>query len=259
VASGALTVVQRQLSEALATGLTRPPSEQKVSRLTLGDFATVMRGIATGANDFFFLTTEKACQLGIPSEFLVTAVGRTRDVSGEEITQETIESLRLRGRPTLLLSLDARPVTEYPPAVLDYLKQGEAMGLPKRPLIAQRRPWYKMETRTPPPVLFAYLGRRNTRFVYNRAGVLPLTGFLCVYPRHDAPEFVAKLWGVLCDPQTVANLALIGKSYGSGALKVEPRALERLPLPEDLVVKSGLLRWKAPRQRELPFAASQIL
>jgi hypothetical protein len=46
-------------------------------------------------------------------------------------------------------------------------------GLPKRPLISTRRPWFKMEQREVPPILFAYLGRRNTRFILNEAGILP--------------------------------------------------------------------------------------
>src|SRR5262249_46653287 len=113
-------------------------------------------------------------------------------------------------------------------------------GLPQRPLIAQRRPWYKMEVRTPPAFLFAYLGRRNARFIRNLAGVLPLTGFLCVYPRSEEPDYVERLWQVLRHPETVNNLAAVGKSYGSGAIKVEPRALEQLPLPTQIVAQAGL-------------------
>ena len=36
------------------------------------------------------------------------------------------------------------------------------------------------------------------------------------------------------------NLRLVGKSYGAGAIKVEPRALESLPIPNHLVKKYGL-------------------
>ena len=114
------------------------------------------------------------------------------------------------------------------------------MGLPEKPLISQRRPWYKMESRVVPPILFAYLGRRDSRFIRNYAGVIPLTCFLCVYPLHGNKEFVDGLWSVLNDPETVANLPLIGKSYGSGAVKVEPRALERLQMPQHLVEKARL-------------------
>ncbi|HNC43012.1 MAG TPA: hypothetical protein PLU80_02455, partial [Acidobacteriota bacterium] len=41
-------------------------------------------------------------------------------------------------------------------------------------------------------------------------------------------------------PETIANLALVGKSYGSGAIKVEPRALEKLQLPVKAMEQAGL-------------------
>jgi hypothetical protein len=171
---------------------------------------------------------------------LVAAIGRTRDVPESEITSKLIDSIQAQGRPTWLLALDGRPINDYPDAVRQYIKHGEALGLPERPLISQRRPWYKMESRTPPPILFAYLGRRNSRFIRNYAGVVPLTCFLCVYPLRNDKHFVDRLWKVLSQPETVANLPLIGKSYGSGALKVEPRALEKLPLPEHLISEADL-------------------
>ena len=236
----ALIVHNRRLSEALFIGLSRPPGEKVSFDLTLSTFAKTMRGIATGANEFFFLTQEQASVIGIPKEFLVPAVGRIRDVPGDEITTETIEVLRRVGRPTLLFSLDGRPIGQFPKEVQDYLRRGVEIGISKRTLISTRRPWYKMERRSVPPILFAYLGRRNTRFIRNFAGVLPLTGFLCVYPHQEDCDFIDKLWKVLQHPKTIGNLALVGKSYGSGAIKVEPRALERLPLPLEIVEQVGL-------------------
>src|SRR5262245_7173327 len=88
-----LVVYNRELEEALATGLSRLPSHERIVGPTLGDFARVMRGIATGANEFFFLTTEQARALRIPDEFLIQAIGRTRDLSSDEITFETLKSL----------------------------------------------------------------------------------------------------------------------------------------------------------------------
>ncbi|MDY6877981.1 MAG: N-6 DNA methylase [Chloroflexota bacterium] len=237
---GALIVHNRRLSEALFIGLSRPPAENISFDLTLSTFAKTMRGIATGANDFFFLTREQASFIGIPTEFLVPAVGRTRDVPGDKITTETLDALRRAGRPTLLFSPDGRPIGQFPKKVQDYLMHGVEMGISKRTLISTRWPWYKMERRAAPPILFAYLGRRNTRFIRNFAGVLPLTGFLCVYPHQEDCDFIDRLYKVLQHPKTVGNLALVGKSYGSGAIKVEPRALERLPLPPEIVGQVGL-------------------
>ncbi|MBI2916368.1 MAG: N-6 DNA methylase [Chloroflexi bacterium] len=244
-----LAVYTRPLSEGLATGLSRTPAAGHEAGPTLGDFASVMRGIATGANDFFFLTARQARHLSISDEYLVPTIGRTRDVRSDEITLETVHDLETRGRPTLLFSPGGESLESFPPAVRLYLKQGEALGLPLRPLIATRRPWYKMERREPPPILFAYLGRRNTRFIRNYAGVLPLTGFLCVYPRRNDLVFVERMWRVLRHPDTISSLRLVGKSYGGGAIKVEPRALEALPLPGHLVAQEGL---------ELPGSGRQL-
>jgi len=235
-----LEVHRRDLSEALRTGLSRFPAQAKFSEPELGHFATVLRGIATGANDFFFMTQKQAEALGIPPTYLVRAIGRTRDVPGDVIDEALLAQLDRLGRPTFLFCPDGRRLDLFPAAVRRYLEEGEQRGIAARPLIATRRPWYKMESRKPPAIVFAYLGRRNARFVRNLAGVVPLTGFLCVYPRSDDAAFIEKLWQVLCHPATLANLTLVGKSYGSGCIKVEPRPLERLPLPHHVVRMAGI-------------------
>lgn len=239
-AGGTLEVSRRSLSEALSTGLSRPAYQASGGGAVLADYARVMRGIATGANEFYFLTANQAAELKIPDEFLVPAIGRTRDIAGDEISSDDINALAEKGKPTLLFSPDGRPVSSFPEPVRRYLEWGESLGIHRKTLIATRRPWYKMEKRAVPPLLFAYLGRRNARFIRNRAGVVPLTGFLCVYPHAQDGQFVEKLWETLRHPETVANLMLVGKSYGSGAIKVEPRALERLPVPPAALRDSGL-------------------
>ena len=247
-----LVVHRRELAEGLSTGLSRPPLKVRLAGPTLLDFATVLRGIATGANDFFFLTQKQAQALGIPGAFLARAIGRTRDVPADVVDEKLLAELEVSGRPTLLFCPDGRPPDRFPAGVRRYLEEGERQGLAERPLIASRRPWYRMEVRKAPPVLFAYLGRRNARFVRNPAAVVPLTGFLCIYPRSEDRFFLKKLWSVLSHPATVENLSLVGKSYGSGCIKVEPRALERLPLPEDVVRKAGLPTQLRSVQRVLP-------
>jgi adenine-specific DNA-methyltransferase len=236
----ALTIHQRDLSEALATGLSRAPQQKQSSQLCLGDLAKVVRGVATGANEFFFLTHDQIKQIGIPEKYFVNAVGRTRDVTGDELTNETLRTLQQASRPTKLLALNGEPLESYPDSLRTYLQYGESLGLAEKPLISQRRVWYKMESRVVPPLLFAYLGRRNSRFIRNSAGAIPLTSFLCVYPHCTEVEYVQRLWQALNHPETIANLALTGKSYGAGAVKVEPRALERLLIPERIAQQFGL-------------------
>ncbi|MDR0465866.1 MAG: Eco57I restriction-modification methylase domain-containing protein, partial [Deltaproteobacteria bacterium] len=232
-----LTSVRRNLDEALSTGLSRTPQIEKY-KFFLHDFAKIMRGIATGANDFFFLTSNQVNEFNIPNNLLVRAIGRTRDIDGDTITIEDIDSLDKKNRPTFLLSINGQ--SECTQSIKDYLNIGKQKRLSERPLIKQRNPWYKMEQREVPPLLFAYLGRRSVRFIKNIAGVVPLTGFLCVYPLCDNEEFIHKLWCILNHPDTLSNLRLVGKSYGSGAVKVEPTGLARLPLPTHVLKEYGM-------------------
>jgi hypothetical protein len=59
---------------------------------------------------------------------------------------------------------------------------------------------------------------------------------LCVYPRPalaDVPRDA--IFAFLNHPLTVEGIASVAKSYGGGAIKVEPRALERAPIPMSLM------------------------
>jgi adenine-specific DNA-methyltransferase len=235
-----LEISKRDLAEGLQTGLSRPKQLEPTSKYQLKDFAKVMRGIATGANEFFFLTNEQAKNFGIPKDYLKLAIGRTRDVVNGVLTQKDIQELQTKGRPTKLLSVNGHE--HFPKSVQEYLAKGEELKLPERSLIKQRKPWYKTEERKIPPLLFAYLGRRNSRFIKNEVGALPLTGFLCVYLLDEDAQHIHNLWQALNHPDTLENLKLVGKSYGSGAIKVEPRSLERLAIPEHVIEKFGLVK-----------------
>lgn len=241
-----LTAQVVEIASGLKTGLSRDPlPASAIDDLPLSAFARTVRGIATGANEFFFLTHEEIVVRNLPLSAFVRAVGRTRDVPGDTVTLADLDRLDSSGRATYLLNLDGRIKPHLDPALQAYLAEGEQQGLSQRALIAQRNPWYRMERRQPPYWLFAYLGRRDSRFIRNQAGVVPLTGFLCVFPLRDEPKFLSALGKALADPRTLANLVRVGKTYGGGAIKVEPRALERLAIPAAVVAETGLRKWVA--------------
>jgi hypothetical protein len=60
-------------------------------------------------------------------------------------------------------------------------------------------------------------------------------------------------WNVLNHPDTLKNMQLVGKSYGSGAIKVEPRSLENLPIPEYLIDKYNLKKQYEYHEDQLLF------
>lgn len=247
-ATNTVSLHRRKLTEALKTGLSRPLRVQNSLGTPLSHFAKVMRGIATGDNAFFFLTRQQLRSHDLPEKFFRRAIGRTRDCPGDRLTVADLDCLDTAGRATWLLNLAADPHDKLPTVLQAYLRSGERLGLHNKSLIKTRRPWYKMEKRTPPPILFAYLGRRDCRFILNDANVVPLTGFLCVYPWDTTPSSVNKLWRALNHPNTLANLSLVSKSYGGGALKTEPRQLDQLEIPQTVLDEVGLAPLKSISQ-----------
>lgn len=246
----------REISEALSTGFSRPP-RHNIDGLPLSSFARIVRGIATGANEFFFLTKKQIITLGLDEHFFVRAIGRTRDCPDSVVTEELLEQLELKDRPTWLLKLGNEQKEQYPEPLRNYLNFGEREGFNNRSLIGTRRPWYRMEHRSPPPILFAYLGRRDCRFIANRARVLPLTGFLCVYPFDESADAVGRLLLAINHADTIANLHFAAKSYGSGALKAEPRQLDQLLIPRHIVKKYCLGEPVLPASRKVERSRSR--
>lgn len=238
--SNAVNVHNRKLTEAVKTGLSRPPRVQNNFGVPLSHFAKVVRGIATGGNEFFFLTREQLRSYNLPEQFFRRAIGRTRDCPNDRFGLTDLHRLETSGRATWLLNLTDETVGKLPPRLQAYLKIGAQSGLPDRSLIKTRRPWYKMEKRTPPAILFAYLGRRDCRFILNEVDVVPLTSFLCVYPWNTNQAEIKKLWRALNHPDTLTNLSFVSKSYGGGALKTEPRQLDQLEIPQSVLDEVGL-------------------
>jgi adenine-specific DNA-methyltransferase len=253
--SSAVSFHHRKLTEALKTGLSRPPRAQNNFGTPLSHFARVVRGIATGDNDFFFLTHEQLRLHKLPESFFRRAIGRTRDCPGDRLLAEDLDRLEAAGRATWLLNLADESDEKLSTLLQTYLKSGERAGLPQKSLIKTRRPWFKMEKRTPPPILFAYLGRRDCRFILNQADVVPLTGFLCVYPWDTTHAGVKKLWRALNHPDTLANLSFVSKSYGGGALKTEPRQLDQLEIPQLVLDEVGL---KSPNLMSQPMLFDKV-
>lgn len=255
--SSAVTVQWRRLEEARRTGFSRPPRHKPEAAYALSELATVVRGIATGDNRFFFLTRAQMQEYGLQEGSFCRAIGRTRDCEGTRLSPNQFNTLEQAGRPTWLLNLTMERQESLPVSLQSYLQRGEAAGLHLRPLLRSRRPWYKMEKRMPPPILFAYLGRRDCRFIMNDAGVVPLTGFLCVYPRDTSPGGIQRLWRALNHPQTIEKLRYVAKSCGKGALKVEPRGLERLEIPRAVWANSLIGLPPAGCKQPLPNAQAE--
>lgn len=224
------------IETAITRGFTRSQTQPDVEGVPFSSLARAVRGIATGGNDYFTFTRSLITEYDLDVADFVRTVVRVRDVPGGELTAADLEELDRNVRPTYLLSIDA--TTKMTEALKKYLQLGVDSGVSEGALVSARKNWFFMEKRDHVPILFAYLGRRNTRFIRARCDVSPLTGFLCVYPAEGVN--VDKLCAALNHPSTILELAKVGKSYGDGAIKVEPGGLRKLIVPFEALEAAGL-------------------
>jgi SAM-dependent methyltransferase len=209
--------------------------------LRLGQLFRVMRGVATGANDYFVLSEEEVKKYGLPQSVLVKVIAKTRYCLKEVFTESDWEELRLKNKEVYLLDLSK---DEEHPAVKAYIKLGEKLGIDKRSLVKTRKKWYYIERRDPPPIFVTYLSRGRPRFILNKAKAVPLNVFLCLYPRIPLDDkTIEEIWKYLNSEEALKQFEYLARNYGEDTLKIEPQILEELEIPHELVKNTGLLKY----------------
>jgi adenine-specific DNA-methyltransferase len=209
--------------------------------LKLGQLFRVMRGVATGANDYFALSEEEVKKYKLPQSVLIRVIAKSRYCLKNIFTESDWEELRLKNKEVYLLDLSK---DEEHPAVKAYIELGEKLGVDKRSLVKTRKKWYYIERRDPPPIFVTYLSRGKPRFILNKAKVIPLNVFLCLYPRVPLDDkTIEAIWRYLNSEEALKQFEYLARNYGEDTLKIEPRILEELELPYELVRNIGLLRY----------------
>ncbi|MFQ6099632.1 MAG: class I SAM-dependent DNA methyltransferase [Anaerolineae bacterium] len=197
----------------------------------LSSVARIVRGIATGANDFFVLSDSEVTEWGLEKATLRPVLTRTRQAPGYVFSHADFDRLGREGQKRWLLYLTGPVVSGTSEA--RYIQYGEACGLHERSLVKTRSLWYAMEQRAPAPIYFTYLSRKRSRFIYNQANVLALNAFLCIYPDPAIGQDEIMLKVLLALLNSLAakdSLRCVGRTYGGDTVKVEPREMDRLPI-----------------------------
>ena len=210
---------------------------------TLSDLFTVKRGIATGANDYFVLTKEKAGDLDLPWTFLKPILPSPRFLKVNEIQADSHGNPVLS--PQLFLincNLPSEQVEAEYPALWRYLESGVERGINQGYLCAHRSPWYAQEYRPAPPLLCTYMGRQTGangtpfRFILNHSKATAANVYLLLYPKPTLeseltknPGLLRSIWQQLnqLDPETLKGE---GRVYGGGLHKLEPNELANAPI-----------------------------
>jgi adenine-specific DNA-methyltransferase len=194
----------------------------------LHSLAEVHRGSATGSNEFFVLTRERARFLGI-EEWCRPAITSAKEIleSGGVV----------RDGPERRVILDIpRSIDRAEHPRLDgYLRMGEQRGpggkaISERYIPTHRRPWWHLGLSAPPPIVATYMARQAPVFAGNPDGLALINIAHGVYPRRrlETYELAELVHSLNASRQSFQGG---GRTYHGGLEKFEPREMEALLVP----------------------------
>jgi hypothetical protein len=213
----------------------RSAIDMEEGSVTLGSLATVKRGVATGANSFFVLSSAAARSAGISRRFLRPAMGNAKLLRAPAIRLRDFARWSSRGERVWLLDIR----TSKSKSVKKYLLKGKRLGVHLGQICRNRSRWYEMERREVPPILATYMSKGGPRFAKNLAGLVPLNVFHGVYPKDLSPHQVNQLLSYLNSDEFREKVARGGRIYSSGLIKVEPRELMAISVPDVRCIPTG--------------------
>lgn len=200
------------------------PVKVRTTGTPLSELATIRRGIATGNNQFFVLSEQDRIKWRLPVEVLRPCVTSPRAVDGLEV--ESLDALGDDVPRWVLACWNADAEHEDAPLGA-YLRYGRDVGAADSYLASRRVPWYGLDRREAPDILWPYFNRDRIRFVRNRAGALALNNWLGITPHADVES--DRLWRLLNEPASLDAVIAVRRSY-AGMTKLEPRELADLRL-----------------------------
>ena len=190
------------------------------------NYGRVVRGIATGSNEYFTFSLSKAKAYGIASNYLLPCICKAIDSKKSFFLNEDFEELKTNDKSVFLLNA----VTPTDENVKKYLVYGETHEINKKFLTANRTPWYSIENRPPAPIWVSVFNRNGLRFIRNEANISNLTTFHCIYPSKanlfDSinPDL---LFAYLLTDVAKQIFEDNSREYGNGLQKFEPNDINK--------------------------------
>lgn len=204
---------------------------QSTNIIRLGEWARVHIGVVTGDNKYFILSRAEQEQRSIPSNYLTPIIRRPTYLTGLWATDQDLNDLATNGNKSLLLTIDQTDLT-LSPSLQDYICYGQQIGTPNARKCKDRRVWYIVPSTFIPPAFVACMSAAWPRLVINQSGYTCTNNILRLLWKEDRPieDWTRLALGIL---STLSQLSaeLVGRSYGGGVLKLEPKELVRLVIP----------------------------
>ena len=187
-------------------------------------------GAVTGNNKYFTLTARNADELGLRKEDLLPiSPPGSRHLRGLTFTKRAWSDLTHDDARSLLLYPQNDDLSE---AAQSYLNSGISLGVNKAYKCQVRKPWWRVPLVPVPDLFLTYMDHFCPRLITNEAKVHHLNSLYGVRLNYDRRGLGRELLPLSSlNTLTLLGSEILGRSYGGGILKLEPKEADQLPLP----------------------------
>ncbi|WP_169743992.1 Eco57I restriction-modification methylase domain-containing protein [Cellulomonas cellasea] len=215
-----------------------PPSEG----VQIGDIFHVRRGLATGGNAFFVISTALKNELGVPDRWVKPVLPKSRFIESG-IVEADADGLPILPRVDWLID-SGEPVDrvkEEAPQFAAYLREVPA-AVARGYLVRRRGYIYRQENLESPMFVFVSMARAartssGGRFIYNKSRALALNNYHVLIPKARTLQWIES--GIVTPTAlyealrciSVEQYDFVGRRHASALMKIEPGALRSLRIP----------------------------
>jgi adenine-specific DNA-methyltransferase len=203
---------------------------------TLETWGDTTLGMVTGNNRYFTMSPADVANHGIPKrELLRLSPPGSHHLRGLTLTEAAWRDLGRIGKATYLF----RPPGEPSDPAWSYITAGEAAGVKKAYKCRVRTPWWRVPLVPRADLLLTYMNADAPRLCTNQGRVYNLNSVHGVYLRDGMTETGMDLLPLATlNSMTLLGAETVGRAYGGGMLKLEPKEADRLPVPSYQLLES---------------------
>lgn len=200
----------------------------------LEEWGDTTLGMVTGNNSYFALSPARARELGLGRADLVRlSPPGSAHLRGLSLTRHNLTALGAAGKATWLF----RPGAELTPAASAYVHAGHMAGVDQAYKCRVRRTWHQVPLLPPADLLLTCMNADTPRLTTNEASALHLNSVHGVYLTEANRDLGRELLPVASlNSVTLLNAEMVGRAYGGGILKIEPREADVWAMPSPTLV-----------------------
>jgi adenine-specific DNA-methyltransferase len=199
----------------------------------LGDLAKINIGVVTGANSFFLMTEEERVAKGIRKSSLLPCLTKYGDCSSSfQFSKTGWEQSLIKGKRAWLF---CPPSETRDKASLAHLTTFPEDLIETNKTFTKRALWYRPIVPPTPDAFLRYMGEDGPKMALNEAEGTSTNTIHHILFKSAIPRY-RKRAIALAIQSTISQLSaeFVGRSYGSGVLKLEPSDCRKLLIPSPI-------------------------